>query len=143
MFCSILCGAEASQYCPICPQFLLPLKCIFSSRHKLQKRKIWFQQVIENCRGQGIGNKLLDGVINIARGTNCRKLRWQVSKWNNQSSILLKTTRQLLMMLRPIATWFCILNNSLPVTNKFKILPLSHLTINFPILKEQQPGPAP
>jgi ribosomal protein S18 acetylase RimI-like enzyme len=38
--------------------------------------------VRENCRGQGIGNKLFDEVVNIARETKCRKLKWQVSKWN-------------------------------------------------------------
>lgn len=33
-------------------------------------------------RGSRIGTRLLNRVIDFARETNCRKLRWQVSDWN-------------------------------------------------------------
>ena len=33
-------------------------------------------------RGNGIGTKLINSVIDKAKETNCRKLRWQVSGWN-------------------------------------------------------------
>lgn len=38
--------------------------------------------VKEDYRNQGIGKKLLEAVINLAQTEKCRKLRWQVSKWN-------------------------------------------------------------
>lgn len=34
-------------------------------------------------RGKGIGNKLINAVIDFARQSECRKLRWQVSNWNH------------------------------------------------------------
>ena len=33
-------------------------------------------------RGNGIGTKLINSVIDKAKETKCRKLRWQVSGWN-------------------------------------------------------------
>lgn len=33
-------------------------------------------------RGASIGTKLLNSVIQIAKTSNCHKLRWQVSQWN-------------------------------------------------------------
>ena len=33
-------------------------------------------------RGAGIGTKLINGVIAFAKAENCKKLRWQVSEWN-------------------------------------------------------------
>lgn len=33
-------------------------------------------------RGQGIGGKLMQTIIAIARRENCHKLHWQVSHWN-------------------------------------------------------------
>ena len=33
-------------------------------------------------RQQGIGRQLLDAVVALAKAENCRKLRWQVSRWN-------------------------------------------------------------
>jgi GNAT superfamily N-acetyltransferase len=33
-------------------------------------------------RGQNIGTKLINEVINFAKVTNCHKVRWQVSEWN-------------------------------------------------------------
>lgn len=38
--------------------------------------------VREAVRKQGIGKKLLETVISLARQERCRKVRWQVSKWN-------------------------------------------------------------
>lgn len=37
-------------------------------------------------RGKNIGTKLINRVIALAKTENCRKLRWQVSEWN-QSAI--------------------------------------------------------
>lgn len=33
-------------------------------------------------RGHGLGSALLRSVIGLARGAGCKKVRWQVSKWN-------------------------------------------------------------
>jgi ribosomal protein S18 acetylase RimI-like enzyme len=33
-------------------------------------------------RAQGIGTKLINSIIDLAKKENCRKLRWQVSEWN-------------------------------------------------------------
>ena len=41
--------------------------------------------VLENYRGLGIGNKLLDTIIETAKNENCLKVRWQVSNWNNKA----------------------------------------------------------
>ena len=41
--------------------------------------------VLENYRGLGIGNKLLDKIIETAKTENCKKVRWQVSNWNNKA----------------------------------------------------------
>ena len=38
--------------------------------------------VREVFRKQGVGKKLLQFVIDFAKGEQCRKVRWQVSKWN-------------------------------------------------------------
>ena len=38
--------------------------------------------VKEAYRKQGIGKKLLEAVIDLATTSGCKKLRWQVSKWN-------------------------------------------------------------
>jgi ribosomal protein S18 acetylase RimI-like enzyme len=35
-----------------------------------------------NYRHQGVGKKLINQVINLAKTENCKKLRWQVSAWN-------------------------------------------------------------
>ncbi|HEX6333114.1 MAG TPA: GNAT family N-acetyltransferase [Flavisolibacter sp.] len=34
-------------------------------------------------RKQGIGKKLLEAVIGLAKQEHCRKVRWQVSRWNS------------------------------------------------------------
>ena len=33
-------------------------------------------------RGAGVGTKLINEVIAFAKADNCKKLRWQVSEWN-------------------------------------------------------------
>jgi len=33
-------------------------------------------------RSNGIGSKLINSVIDFAKKENCKKVRWQVSKWN-------------------------------------------------------------
>jgi GNAT superfamily N-acetyltransferase len=38
--------------------------------------------VKESARGFAIGTKMLHQVINHARDTGCKKVRWQVSNWN-------------------------------------------------------------
>jgi GNAT superfamily N-acetyltransferase len=35
-----------------------------------------------NFRGAGVGTKLISEVIAFAKAENCKKLRWQVSEWN-------------------------------------------------------------
>lgn len=39
--------------------------------------------VTEPFRNQNIGSLLLNTVIDLAKTTQCRKLRWQVSNWND------------------------------------------------------------
>ncbi len=41
--------------------------------------------VVAPYRGRGIGSKLLDEVIAIAKNENCKKVRWQVSNWNEKA----------------------------------------------------------
>jgi len=41
--------------------------------------------VKEEFRQQGIGKRLLDSVIGFAKKEKCHKVRWQVSKWNNNA----------------------------------------------------------
>ena len=36
-------------------------------------------------RKQGTGKKLLEAVIQLATEQDCKKVRWQVSKWNTQA----------------------------------------------------------
>jgi ribosomal protein S18 acetylase RimI-like enzyme len=38
--------------------------------------------VTEAFRKQGIGKMLLEKVISLAKDNQCKKVRWQVSKWN-------------------------------------------------------------
>ena len=35
-----------------------------------------------DSRGLGVGTKLINEVIEFAKAENCKKLRWQVSEWN-------------------------------------------------------------
>ena len=41
--------------------------------------------VQETYRKQGTGKKLLHAVIDLATAHGCKKLRWQVSKWNTHA----------------------------------------------------------
>jgi GNAT superfamily N-acetyltransferase len=41
--------------------------------------------VLEKYRRLGIGNKLLDKVIETAKSENCKKVKWQVSNWNKKA----------------------------------------------------------
>ncbi|MEP7196100.1 MAG: GNAT family N-acetyltransferase [Saprospiraceae bacterium] len=38
-----------------------------------------------NFRGLGIGTKLFDAIIEIAKSERCKKLKWQVSNWNQKA----------------------------------------------------------
>ena len=42
-------------------------------------------------RKQGIGKMLLDEVIQLAKNSHCKKLRWQVSKWNSNAIAFYKS----------------------------------------------------
>ena len=35
-----------------------------------------------DSRGQGVGSKLINRVIEQAKADKCKRLRWQVSEWN-------------------------------------------------------------
>jgi GNAT superfamily N-acetyltransferase len=41
--------------------------------------------VPEAYRGQQIGTRLLDAIIEMARQSHCKKVRWQVSNWNHRA----------------------------------------------------------
>lgn len=41
--------------------------------------------VNEKYRHQGVGKKLLDTVIDLAKNKKCKKMRWQVSNWNKNA----------------------------------------------------------
>lgn len=41
--------------------------------------------MIEKYRGNGLGSKLIVEVIEMAKRENCNKVKWQVSKWNQQA----------------------------------------------------------
>ena len=36
-------------------------------------------------RGQKIGSRLLDAIISLGKKSECRKVRWQVSRWNHDA----------------------------------------------------------
>jgi GNAT superfamily N-acetyltransferase len=36
-------------------------------------------------RGKGLGQKLINSVIEKAKSDNCKKVRWQVSEWNKNA----------------------------------------------------------
>ena len=41
--------------------------------------------IIEKYRGNGLGSKLIDEVIAMAKQENCKKVKWMVSKWNKHA----------------------------------------------------------
>jgi len=41
--------------------------------------------VIEKYRGNGLGSKLMDEVFEMAKEQGCKKVKWQVSKWNKNA----------------------------------------------------------
>jgi GNAT superfamily N-acetyltransferase len=41
--------------------------------------------VVDAFRKQGAGKLLLDAMIQLAKEEHCKKLRWQVSKWNSNA----------------------------------------------------------
>lgn len=41
--------------------------------------------VTESYRSRGIGDALLDDVINEAKRTDCKRVVWQVSEWNKKA----------------------------------------------------------
>ena len=46
--------------------------------------------VKESFRGKKIGTKLLREIFNVARRENCKRVRWQVLKWNEPAIDLYK-----------------------------------------------------
>ncbi len=41
--------------------------------------------IIDEHRGNRLGSQLMDAVIQMAKGQNCKKVKWQVSKWNKNA----------------------------------------------------------
>ncbi len=41
--------------------------------------------VRESCRGQKAGSKLLEGIFEVARNEDCKRVRWQVNTWNTSA----------------------------------------------------------
>lgn len=46
--------------------------------------------VKETYRGHNIGSLLMNSVIALAKENNCKKMRWQVSKWNTNAQTFYK-----------------------------------------------------
>lgn len=42
-------------------------------------------------RGLGLGRKLIHKVFDFARETNCQKVKWQVSQWNQDAKVFYKS----------------------------------------------------
>ena len=42
-------------------------------------------------RGQGIGGKLFDSVMDIGKAEDCYKMKWQVSNWNKKAQAFYKS----------------------------------------------------
>ena len=41
--------------------------------------------VLEAYRGNGLGSKLMNEVFELAKSQGCKKVKWQVSKWNHKA----------------------------------------------------------
>ncbi len=41
--------------------------------------------IIEKYRGNGLGSDFLDEVIAMAKAQKCKKVKWQVSRWNKNA----------------------------------------------------------
>lgn len=41
--------------------------------------------VVPEYRGKGIGSELTKQLIELAKNTNCKRMRWQVSEWNKSA----------------------------------------------------------
>ncbi len=41
--------------------------------------------IIEKYRGIGLGSKLMDAIIELAKEKRCKKVKWMVSKWNTEA----------------------------------------------------------
>lgn len=41
--------------------------------------------VLEPFRGNGLGSRLMDEVFKLAKSQGCKKVKWQVSKWNQHA----------------------------------------------------------
>ncbi len=41
--------------------------------------------IIEKYRGNKVGSQLMDAVFQLAREQNCKKVKWEVSKWNKNA----------------------------------------------------------
>lgn len=61
---------------------------LYYYRYSTWKGKLLYLEdliVKDECRGQGIGRKLMDAVIHEAGRTNCRGVQWQVLDWNESA----------------------------------------------------------
>ena len=41
--------------------------------------------VLEEHRGAGLGSRLIDAVFQLAKQQKCKKVKWQVSRWNENA----------------------------------------------------------
>lgn len=41
--------------------------------------------IMEKYRHKGLGSKIMEAVIQMAREAGCKKIRWQVSEWNTNA----------------------------------------------------------
>jgi diamine N-acetyltransferase len=41
--------------------------------------------IMEKYRKNGLGSRLMEEVFELARKEGCKKIRWQVSRWNNDA----------------------------------------------------------
>ena len=41
--------------------------------------------ILENYRGKGLGSQLIEAVFEMAKNENCKKVKWMVSRWNQNA----------------------------------------------------------